>query len=353
MYSELKQPIELLNGRLAVDPAELLDRSRATERDVVVLSGTLLEGFGNIYSDLDLYVIGEKLPTGSQDVTATLVIREDGRLRRVNETLSDSANILLDVQYYTLEELETLARSLRALYLESRQSTELFSRCLLHEDEDLIHKLLTGRILRDGTGTFDARGTFDPGMFCFLKYRNQVGGYAELRDLAGSWAAGDLDTCLYNTRNYLISQVSGMMFLAGNTNPRPKWFVRRLASLDDSYTGLRKGVMSWMECARHTQSQKRAAVEAACDLIDTTYQHARELLGSNARYFSVQEAMELTDRELGARGTRDGDTLAEWHMRRRMFNAAEGSMMAQIREMSDRAPGVSAMVGQSRIAGPV
>src|SRR6202011_5151973 len=115
--------------------------------------------------------------------------------------------------------------------------------------------LLTGRMLQGDAARFDARAIFDPGMFCFLKYRNEVGGYPEFRDLVGSWTSGDLDTCLYNTRSYLISQVSGMMFLAGSTNPRPKWFVRRLAALNEDYGNLKRGIMSWMEGARRNERQ--------------------------------------------------------------------------------------------------
>ena len=332
MNHELPSRIELLGGHILVDPYELLGRSRASDQDVIVLSGTLLEGFGNLYSDLDLYVIGDALPTKGSDVPATLVIREDGCVRRVNETLEDSANILLDVQYYTFHELDTLARSLRSLYAESRQSTQIYRKTLHQEDEDLIHKLLTGDILQDGTGRFDARERFDPGMFCFLKYRNEVGGYAEFRDLVGSWTAGDLDTCVYNTRGYLISQVAGMIFLAGSTNPRPKWFVRRLASLRPEYSDLKEGVTSWLQGGYKTERQKREAVETACELIELTYEHARALLATNPRYFSAEEALELTDREFAGRAIHDRDTHAEWQLRRRMFSRPEYPL---IREMTN------------------
>ncbi len=338
MKNELPLRIELLGGRVVVNPYELLGRSRATDRDVVVLSGTLLEGFGNLYSDLDLYVIGDELPDKGPDTPAMLVAREDGSIRRVNDTLEDSAGILLDVQYYTFRELDTLARSLRTLYLESRQSTQIYRKTLHHEDEDLIHKLLTGRVLQDGTGEFDARRIFDPGMFCFLKYRNEVGGYAEFRDLVGSWAAGDLDTCIYNTRGYLISQVSGMMFLAGNTNPRPKWFVRRLASLPTLYDDLKDGVMSWIAGPHRTEREKREAIESACHLIDATYKHARALLGTDPRYFSAEEALDLTEREFGGRATHDKDTLAEWELRRRMFCQPSSPLMMEIQNQSCRLP---------------
>lgn len=336
MKNELPLRIELLEGRITVDPYELLGRSRATDRDVAVLSGTLLEGFGNFHSDLDLYVISDELPDRGPEAPAMLVIREDGCVRRVNETLEDSANILLDVQYYTFRELDTLARSLRTLYQESRQSTQIYRKTLHHEDEDLIHKLLTGRVLQDGTGEFDARRCFDPSMFCFLKYRNEVGGYAEFRDLVGSWTAGDLDTCIYNTRGYLISQVSGMMFLAGSTNPRPKWFVRRLTSLPAEYADIKEGVMSWMEGPHRTELEKREAVASACELIDATYRHSRGLLGTNPKFFSAKEAFDLTEREFEGRATHDKDTLAEWHLRRRMFSHASPPLMMEIDAQSCR-----------------
>jgi hypothetical protein len=338
--------IELLNGRVTIGAGELLGRSGATDRDIVVLSGTLLEGFGNLYSDLDLYVIGDDLPVQSHDGAALSVVREDGRVRRVNETLTESANILLDVQYYTFRELDTLTRSLSTLYLESRQSTGIFRKTLHHEDEDLIHKLLTGTILQDGTGTFDADEIFDPGMFCFLKYRNHVGGYAEFRDLVGSWTAGDLNTCLFNTRDYLIAQVAAMMFLAGSSNPRPKWFIRKLESLDEEYSRLRDGVMLWLNSERWTEQQKREGVETACDLIDLTYSYARRLLDTNRRYFSAEEALALTEREFAERSTRDRDTLAEWQLRRRIFSRAESPLFTQL---ESQAPQTQRSVMQSTL----
>jgi hypothetical protein len=335
--------IDLLNGRVRVDAADLLSHGRAESRDVVILSGTLLEGIGNLYSDLDLYIIGHELPPKGPDSLSMQVVREDGRVRRVNEILEDTANIVLDVQYYTFRELATLARSLDELYAESRRNSRIFRKALHPDDEDLIHKLLTGTVLQDPTGRFNARESFNAGKFCFLKYRNEVCGYAEFRDLVGSWTDGDLDSCLYNIRSYLISQVSGAMFLAGNTNPRPKWFVRRLASLGEEYTELRERIMSWMHTARHTDLQKREAVETACDLIDMTYVFARELLGMNPLYYSAEEALKLTERDFAEHATHDREMAEEFQLLRRMFSSTVPPLFAQIDNQPRlRAPGVAA-----------
>lgn len=322
--------IELLRGRVQVFAEDLLTRSRAEAADVVVLSGTLLEGIGNLYSDLDIYVIGDRLPPKGPNGPTALVVREDGRVRRINEVLPSAPNIVLDVQYYTFRELATLARSLNELYAQSRRSARIFRKTLHLDDEDLIHKLLTGVVLQDGTGRFDARQTFDAGKFCFLKYRNEVGGYAEFRDLIGSWADGDLDSCLYNIRGYLISQVSGMMFLAGNTNPRPKWFVRRLASLGEEYLELRERIIVWMHDARHTQSQKREAVETACDLIDMTYTLARALLSTRPQYFAAEEALALLQSELGERASHDKEASGEFELLREIFSGSAPPLFTQI-----------------------
>jgi hypothetical protein len=89
-----------------------------------------------------------------------------------------------------------------------------------------------------------------------------------------------------------------------------------------------------MESARRTERQKRDAIESACDLIDITYRHARKLLGTNSRYFSVQEALELAEREFVGRATHDNDTMAEWRLRRRMFADADAPLMAEIQGQS-------------------
>lgn len=334
--------IDLLNGRLRIDAAGLLSHGRAETRDVVVLSGTLLEGIGNLCSDLDLYVIGAELPLKGPDTFSIQVVREDGRVRRINEILEGVANIVLDVQYYTFRELATLARSLNELYAESRRNTRIFRKTLHPDDEDLIHKLLTGRTLQDPTGRFNAHEIFDAGKFCFLKYRNEVCGYAEFRDLVGSWADGDLDSCLYNIRSYLVSQVSGMMFLAGNTNSRPKWFLRRLASLGEEYLELRERIMIWMHGARHTDLQKREAVETACDLIDMTYVVARSLLGTNPLYYSAEDALALTERDFAERATHDREMAEEFQLLRRMFSNSMPPLFAQMDSQPRLRTGVAA-----------
>jgi hypothetical protein len=334
--------IDLLNGRIRVAAADLLSHGRAEKRDVVILSGTLLEGIGNLYSDLDLYIISEELPSKGPDGLSMQVVREDGRVRRVNEILDGVADIVLDVQYYTFRELATLARSLKELYCESKRDTRIFRKMLHSDDEDLIHKLLTGTSLQDPTGRFNTREIFDAGEFCFLKYRNEVGGYAEFRDLVGSWTDGDLDSCLYNIRTYLVSQVSGMMFLAGNTNPRPKWFVRRLASLGEEYCELRERIMAWMQSARHTDSQKREAVATACDLIDMTYIFARALLGTSPLYYSAEEALALTEREFAERATQDREVAEEFQLLRRMFSSNAPPLFTQIDNQPRMRTGVAA-----------
>lgn len=334
--------IELLGGRIRVRAENLLARCRAEENDVVIVSGTLLEGIGNLYSDLDLYVIGDRLPPRSPNGATATVVREDGRVRRVNEPLESAPNIVLDVQYYTFRELATLARSLNELYAQSRLHARIFRKTLHADDEDLIHKLFTGLVLQDRTQQFDAHKTFDAGRFCFLKYRNEVGGYAEFRDLIGSWEDGDLDSCLYNIRGYLISQVSGMMFLAGSTNPRPKWFVRRLASLGEEYLELRERILVWMYDARHTTVQKREAVETACDLIDMTYAVARSLLGTQPQYFAGEEALALVEAELGERARTDQETSDEAQLLRGIFGNSAPCLFAQIEGRSHTRPGVAA-----------
>jgi hypothetical protein len=330
--------IELLSGRVSIDSRELLRHSRAQDEDVVVLSGTLLEGIGNLYSDLDLYVIGDQLPLKEPDAPVALVVREDGRVRRINETLESATRVLLDVQYYTFRELGTLARSMNELHAEARQSMRIFRKTLHPDDEDLIHKLLTGMTLQDSLKRFDAHRLFDAGKFCFLKYRNEVGGYAEFRDLIGSWTDGDLDSCLYNMRSYLVAQVSGMMFLAGNTNSRPKWFVRRLIALGDDYKELRERILSWIHSARNTAAQKREAIETACELIDMSYRHSRALLETNPQYVRVEEALTLAESELAGRAAHDLEAAEELQLLQRMFGSAVAPLATQLGGQARRRP---------------
>jgi hypothetical protein len=127
-----------------------------------------------------------------------------------------------------------------------------------------------------------------------------------------------------------------MMFLAGSTNPRPKWFIRRLASLGPQFSELRSGVMQWMSAPQATDAQKRKAVETACELIDLAFDHVHDLLDTNPQFYSTEQALEITEQEFAEHAVQDRDANAERQLLRRMFNKSEAPLLAQLLGPSQR-----------------
>jgi hypothetical protein len=101
--------------------------------------------------------------------------------------------------------------------------------------------------------------------------------------------------------------------------------------------------MTWMHAARHTELQKREAVQTACDLIDMTYIFARALLNTNHRYFRVEEALALTEREFGEHATHDREKSAEFQLLRRMFSSAAPPLFVQMKGQTDGRPAGTAL----------
>ena len=129
---------------------------------------------------------------------------------------------------------------------------------------------------------------------------------------------------------FLIGRALGHNLRAGSTNPRPKWFLRRLASFENQYTELRRGLLSWMHGARHTDLQKREGIDTACGLIDSAWLHIRSLLNTAPECFRADEALALADRELATRNSGDREAAEEFQLLQRIFDSAATPLSSQL-----------------------
>jgi hypothetical protein len=324
LASELDTMIDTPIG--PVDPDLVLSKLSPQEDSVVILSGTLIEGIGNSHSDLDVYGFAPHLPDAGAARHNFSVVEED-KLGQFYDYIDDSG-LGFDVEFYTYLELSEIIGSMDQLYARAKASTKLLRAQLPHEEEDLIHKLLVGQILKGDRAHLSVDFENLRDRFCFLKYRNLVGGFPEFKDVRGAFTSGDCDTALFTMRNYVSNQALGMTCLIGDSNPKVRWLSRKLKRLPPPLRDLGEDVIAWHFAGAPTDAAKRALIIDGAVLVDRIFDAMRPYIGTRPAYYDLKTALALTEREFMAETFHDHQTMEEFEFRRRQFDAGRASTVS-------------------------
>ncbi|MBD9490496.1 hypothetical protein [Ensifer sp. ENS11] len=315
-----------LNGQLQISRDEILRRCGPAHGDIVILSGTLVEGIGNKHSDIDVYVICDKLPPVRHTGEHSFFVEQDGGLRTFVDYIREDG-FAFDVEYYTRSEVEAMKEGVFDLYRLARERTKTLRKKLPPSHEDALHKMQVGIAVTGGTEFAQLFSAEFWKQLSFVQYRNRTGGYPEFKDVMGTWGSGDLDTSLLVCTMFLMDQAAGLCHLAGSTNAKPKWVLQNLKNLPEPLRPLGQEIISWYGAAGASLEDRKAAVLSACELIAKIYAADTALLNSDTRvFYSAEEALRLTQEELLREPFHDPQTILEFEFRRLLFNSGNRSL---------------------------
>jgi hypothetical protein len=298
---------------------DLLARATCPRNSTVIVSGSLLEGLGNTHSDVDIYVFSSELPKVSEIGKRNYFKAEGDCVRQVFDAL-DNEGLCFDVEYYLESELNTIIKKLEDLYDKARHSTKILRQQLTYHEDDLIHKCLIGVEIagRELSELIDVASV--KSKFSFVKYRGLAGGYPEFKDIRGMFYAGDMDSCYGVMRRYVEEHAMALTYVAGDTNTKDKWLIRKLRRLPANNNDLAEKVIEWLYSDVSTEARRREAILRGCDIIDLIFEAMRHHLNSNSSFFSISEALDLTEREYQREQIKDHQTFEEYEFRRRQFS---------------------------------
>ncbi|HEX2046198.1 MAG TPA: nucleotidyltransferase domain-containing protein [Acidimicrobiales bacterium] len=192
-------------------------------RAVVYLSGSIVSGHANPWSDIDVFAVADRGPSGAVHGIATTNAVAPHFLgdRRV------------DYEFWRPAAVEELARRLDAYDLAS--GTSIQGATFLRIEEIFIHRLRIGVPLLDEAGFARLQARFDFDRFAAFQTEDAIRHLdAELEDLVGMRKGGDRDGALWVARQVLDVSVEAYLHSLGNTDPVEKWRVRYLQELPDS-----------------------------------------------------------------------------------------------------------------------
>jgi hypothetical protein len=326
-----------LPGRASdFDIGPLLDTSYVRDTDVVVLSGSIVEGIGTECSDLDLYVIGDALPSSEvvdwarhDWVTTSAGASSKGTaqppqgvLREIFDYVENS-RLGWNVEYWTSDEVARLIAQASATYRESLTHTHtLGSWAFSYKERMLLHRFHIGHAMQNEARFAEIMAEFDPVEFCYVSYRQHAGGYADFRDIVGLWHAGDFDTAWLTAHNHVTDQLFAFTFLTLDTNPSRKWIYRKLARLPDRFQRMARAYRALFG-AEIDRRDKEHTILASLDLLDDICRASIELLDTHPKFLSTRDSLRLTRDEFVCRGgaRAHGELVQQYLYREKLYRA--------------------------------
>jgi hypothetical protein len=196
----------------------LLDDSPVT----VYLSGSLISGIGNAWSDVDVFVIGDREPVGPY-----------ARSTATNDvSIHYTKNKRVDFEYWRPAYVRELAERLARFKIGS--GAEVAGSTFILIEECFIDRLKYGVPLLNPDRFAAWQAQFD-----FAHYRayhvEQAMKHLDgvLEDLCGMKESGDLDVALFSAREVVGVAVDAYCHKLGNTDPTRKWRAKYLQRYDD------------------------------------------------------------------------------------------------------------------------
>lgn len=188
----------------------------------IYLAGSLVEGFGNPTSDLDVMIVSD-LPLEGVDHT----IRKD--LMLINMIHGRSRRI--DLEYIRLSAIRDGIDTIAALDI----PIDFVAERIDEREELLIHRLLHGRPVYDTPAFRSLRAQAEACPFrqyMVKRCLHKIDGAA--LDLEGMVRVGDPAEILLRTFDVIDLSIDAFRFSRGMTNPLPKWRVRSMRALAGS-----------------------------------------------------------------------------------------------------------------------
>ncbi|NQX46962.1 nucleotidyltransferase domain-containing protein [Paenibacillus tritici] len=190
----------------------------------VYLAGSTIEGFGNVGSDIDVFVVSEHLPEASElgsKETNQAVIKEKNTII-YNTVLEELRH---DFTFISREDFGQLITKLNDFNHQLDRRPDEFDK----EDLDFLHRLRFSKMIKVSAEHVAIIQNINFNNLNFYLALNQSAFYSHvIEDLEGAYQSRDFGTCFFALRKLL--EISATMFLAlqGETNPNPKWLYRKL-----------------------------------------------------------------------------------------------------------------------------
>jgi hypothetical protein len=189
---------------------------------VVYVSGSLFEGYGNPWSDVDVFAITDRPPSSPYAKRAST--------NRTAQHLVGGRRF--DWEFWGPDDVRALAARASALRATARE--DILGTAFLHIEKCFIHRLRIGAPLLRRDEFERLRSLFDFDLFAGFQADEAIRWLDSLmEDLCGMLAIEDADVALFTARELVGTAVDAYCHSKGSTDPVRKWRVKQLARVAD------------------------------------------------------------------------------------------------------------------------
>lgn len=295
--------ISAIAGIDEFDEEAVLQRIHLIDSDILMLSGSLVDGSGTPSSDFDFSVIAQAKDERFHRAT----FPREGHMRyytsgdRVKASFDYLPQSLLgvDVEYWTVQEISDMLTAHAQLYAHTatraRKSSSFAASSV---DFRLLSRLTYGVPLTNAAQFEKITDELRPGEISYTAFRTAVGSYPDFRDLAGMWVQRDFESALMAARKLGVDTFRGLTHAHGNTNRNPKYLGRFLSRLPDRLSELATRFRHLHAYGAASAAEAPAAVLEWLDIIDLAFAEIRQVRDSADAFVSRQEFLDLLKGEL-------------------------------------------------------
>ncbi len=301
--------IRVLGGEIEVSREFILRQCYARHTDIVLAAGTLIEGIGNAYSDIDVYVLTDRLRSpGEVDsaahhrvltTTRDIVDSESGSGEvYLIHTVIPGTGVKVDVEFLELAAVERLLERASRIFDYASTHPILLTKLLAEREKSLIHRLYNAIALQGDAALKRLTAMLPSERYCYLGYRWLGSDYSVLLDIMGAWRKGEEDRVVDLARENLITQMSAYLCLLGVTNLQRKWFLTYLDAYSAVLGALADDFKSLFFFGPFAQqASKLGYVEATLNLVDGIFEAVAVRLADYADVPSGAAGLAMLDRD--------------------------------------------------------
>ena len=299
----------LLGGSVVLPRQFVLDNAYLREGDSAFAGGSLIEGIGNRYSDVDVHVITDTLLQEKEIAPQRhyRVLSPDRSILTgqspeaevfLIHTVIPGSHIKVDIEYRTWAEIDKLAASVRETFDYATESLVLLTKYMNARDMAFIHRLFKSPALRGDMGLERVKAAIGALKFSYLMYRWKASDFSVLLDILGAWEDGDWVRCADLARENMVTQFQAYTHLCGNTNYHRKWIITyaRRTSVDE------KALTRYLELLTASCGTEEARLKAyileTIDFVDEVFAASHRALLAQPAFPSGVTACEAIDEYL-------------------------------------------------------
>jgi hypothetical protein len=331
--SELSdKSISVLNGAVVIPKSYLRERVYIDSDSILIVSGTLIEGVGTTYSDIDCIVLCNERPK-ADDVKPSehaLVTDINYHFLTKNEDVHNTTDfygesgIHIDTDYITYSEVERIIEKI-GFYFEEVSSDQrvLYTPVLLERENNVIHRSLTGCAIVNEERFERLKSSIPREKYIYVAHREKLPIFYAFQDVQGCWQSRNLWMGCEITRDMLLKTTMSLTYLTGITSKHPKWVYSNVFRMS-GHEDIKQNFFELSRRGAVTEDECRKYIEDALDYMDKVFLAMGVLLTKNSNYPTTEASLNALNHEFNSRKqTEHKISTCEYYFRKKFFAAED------------------------------